>query len=646
MATPTTSTTASKRGPDRRRAVARPRRLLNTLLFLILPVGLGAAMLSVPAADVPVTATGLVPAAQAIPSFPLRTFTLNVLHDLNADQARADMERAMTLGDVGGFQEMSDAEDRQTLIQLAALKDFGYYMPPEGGLAIPIVWNRTRFRLIDGHTTLTHGPVPGSPSRYINVVRLRELATGKVFGYINTHTISNASYDAQLSDMSKIPLLRQHLQLLRAEILSLFNSTEFVFIGGDFNVNYLADRRRKNPGLPTSALGDIVNFDMPLTGSRGEGSLLDYGMTVKNDGGLALVSSNIVYGFNSDHDAVQFLYNPVDLLADGPLFSNPRGNTYDQREVLDRQNRALQGTEAGATVRIVTSKIDDQSFTDQLVAARNRGVNVQVVLGAGTGTGQENVLIGALGADTLQPSWVKRCSGGCLGDARSTKSNFMLVDRTQGTTNLSMVSSAPFVAKGTRQFSDMFKSSDDALYTAYAALFNRFASDSPTPDSTRKVSAGTHQIQLYPTTKDPVAKSLARVKCTGAKGLAVKKGRTNVRVQVASWSGARGKKIAQRLVTLKRQGCNVQVLSGTKVNSGIKSMLKKGGVSRRAAKVSQNLLVIDGRYAKKNRSSTAYTGGPFWTGGALRSDGTTLVVTEATAVQAYLADFAKIWKSS
>lgn len=631
------------------RASRRParRRLLSTVLLAALSVGLGVSVLGVPTSPVAAPATSgtaLAPVA-AVTSPELRTFTLNVLHDLPADQARADMERAMTLGDEGGFQEMSDEEDRQTLIALCAAKDWGYYMPPEGGLAIPIVWNRARFRLIDGHTTLVHGPVDGSPSRYINVVRLRELATGKVFGFINTHTISNASFDAQLSDPQKIPLLQKHFAMLRTEILGLFASTENVFVSGDFNVNYLADQRRRNPGLPTATLGDIVNFDMPGTGSRGSGSLLDYGLSVKDNGGLVKTSSQIVYGFNSDHDAVQFTYSPVDLLATGPLFSNPRGTGVQKRAVIDRENRAIQDTEAGATIRVVTSKLDEPSITGQLVAAKLRGVNVQVILGPGGATSMENLLTSYTGVDTAAASWVKRCSGGCLGGSKGTQSNFVLIDRTGGTTNLSMVSSAPFLAKGTSTFGDVYLSSDDALYAGYSGLFTQFLADSDASGA-RKVTAGSHQIVVYPTAKDPVLTSLSRVKCTNAKGLRVAKRHTNVRAQVGSWSGARGKAIAAKLVTLKRQGCDVQVLTGKKVLPGIKGVLKAAGVKRKSAKVAQNLLVVDGRYGKKNKVSTAWTGGPSWSNGALTSDGTTLVLSDAAAVASYLDDFAKVWKAS
>ena len=126
-----------------------------------------------------------------------------------------------------------------------------------------------------------------TPARYINVVRLREIATGKVFGIINTHTIAQASFDAQLTDPKRIPLpAASTSRCCTTRSRRLFATTEHVFAMGDLNVNYLADRVRQNEGLPTSALGDVVNFDMPLTGSRGATSLLDYGMTVKNDSGL------------------------------------------------------------------------------------------------------------------------------------------------------------------------------------------------------------------------------------------------------------------------------------------------------------------------------------------------------------------------
>ena len=193
--------------------------------------------------------------ADARQSATYTTFTLNVLHDLGPVKAEEDIRRAMALGDVGGFQEMSDLEDRQTIMRVAQELNYGWYMPVNGGGgAIPIVWNRNRFLLIDGRSVMVHpGEENVTPARFINIVRLRELATGKVFGFINTHTLSGASFDAQATDMHLIPRLRLHLRMLHDEILALAGSTEHVFVGGDLNVNYLADRHRKVDG--TADLG-------------------------------------------------------------------------------------------------------------------------------------------------------------------------------------------------------------------------------------------------------------------------------------------------------------------------------------------------------------------------------------------------------
>ena len=138
---------------------------------------------------------------------------------------------------------------------------------------------------------------------------------------------------------------------------------------GDLNVNYLADRVRQNEGLPTRTLGDLVNFDMPLTGSRGATSLLDYGMTVKEDGGLQLLRSRIEYGFNSDHDAVVFDYGTVDLFATGGVFNRPTGTANEKHEVIARAVRAVGNAEAGARIRLAVERFDDPELANALLAA-------------------------------------------------------------------------------------------------------------------------------------------------------------------------------------------------------------------------------------------------------------------------------------
>ncbi|MDN4162167.1 endonuclease/exonuclease/phosphatase family protein [Nocardioides abyssi] len=639
------------------------RRALATALGATLVAGL-ALVLSLtllaplappapPAADAAGTVeTALAPVAAAVPSATYRTFTLNVCHCLGPKKAMADVRKALTLGDAGGLQEFSQLEDRQNLMKLLNEKDWGWYMPTGLGVAIPIVWDRKRFRLIEGRSVMTHPAQNGvTPARFINTVRLRELGTGKVFGFINTHTIAQASRDAQLSNMNRIPRLRKHLRMLRQEIKRLATTTEHVFAAGDLNVNYLADRRRRLPGLPTDALGDLVSFDMALTGSRGQGSLLDYAMTLRKGSGFARTSATVVRGFNSDHDAVVITYRTNDLFATGALHNRPVGGSgADRKRIGDRQARAVMNAEPGDLVRLATARLDEPAVGDALVAAAAEGVRVQVVLGAGAGTDLERRLAAAVGSDRSAPSWVVRCSASCLGGAGRTDTSVLLVSRAGGTTELTMVGAGKVAKAARNQWSSSYVSSDPELYAGYGRIFARLAADTADTTRTRVLTWGRYVAQLYPVPdvprRDPVLRGLAAVGCKNADGLRTSDGRTNVRVLVRSWAGARGKRIAERLVTLRRRGCDVAAVVGPQVLSGVRRTLQRGGVAVRTAKVGGNLLVVDGRYGKRAGVQKAWVGGPAWSDGALAGDGVSLVVSEPDTVRQYLDGFTRVWSNS
>ena len=621
-------------------AVVRRRvaGLASLALPLVLATALALAMLAAPRATDPTPALDL--RAQQLPSAQLSTFTLNVCFCLTAAQAEADLVKAFTLGDVGGFQEFSDLEDRATLVRLATERDFGWYMPATGGgETTPIVWNRARFRMIDAQTIKTHDAIADvTPARYINIVRLRELATGKVFGVINTHTIAQASFDAQLSDPQRIPLLRAHLKLLHDAIVGLFATTEHVFAMGDLNVNYLADRVRQNAGLPTSALGDVVNFDMPLTGSRGKTSLLDYGMTVKENGGFKLLGSRIEYGFNSDHDAVVFTYGTVDLFATGGVFNRPTGTGAERNEVVSRAVRAVGDAEPGARVRLAVERLDDMDLMRALVAAQARGVAVQVVLAEGSGTYAEQTLAATLGADTLQPSWLKKCVGSCLGGAGKTETNFLLVSRTGGATEVSLALGSTPQGRTGQRWTDGFVSTDTYVYTGYDQTFDLMALDTADPRSTRRVSWGpSYAAQLYPLaegTKDPMLRTLKSVRC--------KTGKNVVRAVVRSWSGERGQALATQLGALEAQGCDVRVVIGKQAQTKIRKILTQAKVTTVRREVEQNVLFVKGRFGKLP-VTRAWVGGPGWTDQGLTSDGVTLIVNDQAAA-GYLPSFYRVFK--
>ncbi len=309
----------------------------------------------------------------------MRAFTLNVRYTLSTEKAVADARRAMSLGSVGGFQEWSGPRDRAALRDAVAARGWEIYMPKGAGVTIPIVWSGSRFSLISASSRQVHPEETGvTPARYINSVLLRERATGAVLAFVNTHTIARASRDARPTDKRRVPRLMRHIRLLRATVGSLFGSTANVIAVGDLNVNYLADRRRKLPGFPTRALGDVVSFDMPTAPSWGTRSLLDYVMSVRDNGGLAKSSSRIVKGFHTDHAAVVTRYRYVNLFAARTLRSVPRGDHVERYRVVDRINRAIRGAEPGSTLRVRSGRVALSSVLASLREAQARGVHVSV----------------------------------------------------------------------------------------------------------------------------------------------------------------------------------------------------------------------------------------------------------------------------
>lgn len=622
------------------RVIRASIRTIATMIITALAVA-SLASPSSAADELTPTADPVVQSAQQAATGQLTTFTLNVCFCLDAAQAEADMAKAFTLGDVGGFQEFSGAEDRATLIRLATARDYGWYMPATGGgETIPIVWNRARFRLIAGQSIKVHDAIPDvTPARFINVVQLRELATGKVFGIINTHTIAQASFDAQLSNTQRIPYLQLHMKVLHDTIASLFAQTGYVFAMGDMNVNYLADRVRQKPGLPTAALGDLVNFDMPLTGSRGATSLLDYGMTVKEGSGFQLTGSRVEYGFNSDHDAVVFDYGVRDFFSTGAVFNRPTGDSADQGEVTARAVRAINSAEAGAQVRLVAAAFDEADVAGALLAAQARGVSVQVILPSTASSGAVQTLVNNLGLDVGQPSWAKQCSASCLGGSGKLDLNLVLVSRAGGSSNVSFaLNGTPQAATG-KQWTDGFLATDADVYNGFNQTFEQMALDAVDTRRSRQVNWGSsYSAQLYPIPegiKDPMLKNIKRIRCRNSKGA--------IRVTVSRWAGPRGQELATRLARLDHQGCDVRAVLGNKVAKKVQKILLAGNVRIEQRPVDQNVLYLKGRFGKAH-VNRAWVGGPDWTPKGLVSDGVTLVVDDGAA-KAYLRQFYRVFKN-
>ncbi len=633
-----TAPSSRPRASLRARVAAGLRRGLVLGTGSALAAGLAAGV--APAGPAPATDPGSLRPVASTSSAPLRTFTLNVAFPMGKWRARADMKRALTTLDasVGGFQEMSQRVDRESLIGLLRANNWGWYMPRHAGVATPVVFDRERFRLVEGTSVKVHGPEAGvTPSRFINVVKLRELSTGKIFGVINTHAISGASRDAQASNMHRIPRLRKHIRMLRDEILALHEDTEQVVAMGDLNVNYLADRRRRVWGLPTRVLGPVVNFDMPLIGSRGLRSLLDYTMSVQG-GTLERTAGQVVRGFNSDHQAVVITYDVADVFTAGPLTNAPSGGSEAARVVLDHWANAIEKADPGTTVRVATRRIRDAAVTDALLAATARGVEVRVLVNRGARTGEERRLADALGG--ASGSWLRPAGA-------DSQASFLLVERAGGTTNLTLSTSTPVTRRATRGLADAYQTADSAVHGAFLKTFEALAGADVSVAGRTGGAAGDLAVRFGPVAdgeRDPVARALAPVRCHDAASRRTRDGQTQVRVAVRGWRGPRGTALARQLRGKARWGCHVRVLAGPGVTSWIVHVLRRGGADVRRVAVSQAMLQVDGHYGRDRDAQVTWAGTHTFDERGLNRVSQTVVSRSEPTLVAYRRQFEERWR--
>lgn len=92
-----------------------------------------------------------------------------------------------------GWQEVTDPRDRAKLRRQLGRKYQSYIPRTDDAAAIPISWKRRSFTYLTSRSVKTHGgKYRVSPSRWINIVHLRQRSTGRRVIVVNTHFVSEA----------------------------------------------------------------------------------------------------------------------------------------------------------------------------------------------------------------------------------------------------------------------------------------------------------------------------------------------------------------------------------------------------------------------------------------------------------------------
>lgn len=165
---------------------------------------------------------------------------------------------------VAGLQEIGSNVRRH---HLSSIRGWGYFRPKKIQQN-PVIWNKNRFRLVkaEGHriakSRYLRGQLPGAKKRKkdstATVVRLRHRASGRKISVINVHLVHGA-----VKGGKPWPHRPAVFNLFRDQVRGLVRAVKHerrwgrVFVVGDFNVGYRADKHYALPKLPYRRLSRL-----------------------------------------------------------------------------------------------------------------------------------------------------------------------------------------------------------------------------------------------------------------------------------------------------------------------------------------------------------------------------------------------------
>ncbi|MGY0023993.1 phospholipase D-like domain-containing protein [Streptomyces sp. YJ-C3] len=361
--------------------------------------------------------------------------------------------------------------------------------------------------------------------------------------------------------------------------------------------------------------------------------------------------------------------------TEGPVFNNPLG-TADQQyairtRLLDLTNAAL----PGSYIKVAVYHVWETTISDALVAAKNRGVNVQVVLDSSSVKDRPanpvyEQLKAALGTSPTSRSFVTLCptDKSCLGDPKFGKSimhnKFWLFSAVKGATNVVVeTTSNSTPSASTRFFNDALVLPDNrVLYGAFSDYFDDMAAKLWKNWDYRTVSNGYYKAYFFPragttTSTDTLHSVLNNISCTYKDAGGVK--RSTV-VRAAIFQITR-QSIADKLVALKKAGCTVSIEYATTDSGTWKSLHATGAPPVRCynddrdplnpggAKLTTPFIIhtkyvlIDGMYDGA-RNKITFTGSQNASGPALRENDESYVKIDDDSVHdTYRTHFGNVW---
>ena len=288
----------------------------------------------------------------------------------------------------------------------------------------------------------------------------------------------------------------------------------------------------------------------------------------------------------------------------GATFNNPLGSRAQQTVLMDQIIEAVNNVPAGSIIRFVAYSFDYDPMVTALSSAKDRGVQVRLLIDSHAETDQIKRLRSKLGTGTSDGSYLRTCKYSCMANEPSfIHSKLYLFSRTGGAKYVSMNSSANPAETGiSKSWNNTYTTvGDKTLYDANVDNFNDMLPDKTNTDYYHTVESGNLKEYFFPragSTKksDTLYNILNDVSCP-----------STIKLTTYFWTSAR-LYLAEKLTALQKAGCHVEVIypdgSGDQntVYAAVTAELRDGGIptwnTRPVAGlyVHNKVILIDGTY--------------------------------------------------
>ncbi|GIE83815.1 phospholipase D-like domain-containing protein [Actinoplanes regularis] len=354
----------------------------------------------------------------------------------------------------------------------------------------------------------------------------------------------------------------------------------------------------------------------------------------------------------------------VAAVADGAVFNDPTSSdAAQQNKIRTHIQNLIDGAPAGSEIRVAMYNFKERNVADTLIAAKNRGVHVKVVVDSvSDGTEAVNLLKPALGttvSTSAGASFIKVCTNdaACIGNQGTpiNHNKFYLFSSTSGSSNVVVQSSANLTVTnqtGMWQNAVTF-AGNSGLYNAYYEYHKDLAGDTAkTNNYYRSNLAGNVKSYFFPragtdSSTDTIYNMLnENVTCEGNTTVGTSDSHRTI-IRIAMWSFTRDG-IASKLRELADKKCWVDVIY-TSADAGVLASLRNHSrialyqTPETGDFVHSKYMLIEGTYTDKKDSKWVLTGSHNYTNAALRENDEAFVrVESATIHDQFRANFRTI----